>query len=100
MAIGKIGGITGSGYTRPIVRRLATDPAQRDVFVLRGNVGYVDIERRRFALRQENHAYNVSWSAGTEFIGTAASAMLGVEVCVKGKVKSDDFEADSVVAVS
>lgn len=99
MAIGKIGGITGSSHVRPIVRRLATDPAQRDVFVLRGLVVYVDLALRRFALRQEGHAYNVGWSGGTEFIGTDAASMQGAEVCVKGKIRSDDFQAESVAAV-
>lgn len=99
MVIGKIGGITGSSYVRPIVRRLATDPAQGDVFVLRGTVAFVDLSQRRFALRQEGHAFNVAWTAGTEFIGTDAPSMQGTEVCVKGKIRSDDFQAESVVAV-
>ena len=99
MAIGKIGGITGSGYDRPIVRRLATDPAQRDTFVLRGTVVHVDLGRQRFALSQEGHAYSVGWSGGTEFVGTDAASMQNVEVCVKGKMKANDFEADSVVAL-
>jgi len=100
MAIGKIDGISGSSFVRPIVRRLASDSAQRDVFVLRGLVVFVDLPLRRFALRQEGHAYNVGWSAATEFIGTDALSMRGAEVCVKGRIKSDDFQAESVVAVS
>lgn len=100
MAIDKIGGITRSSFVRPIVRRLATDPVQRDMFELRGCVVYVDISRRRFALRQENRAYDVAWSAVTEFIGTDAASMQGVEVCVKGRIKAEDFQADSIVSVS
>jgi hypothetical protein len=99
MAIGKIGGVRSSGYIRPIVRRLATDPAQRDVFVLRGMVVFVDAGQRRFALRQEGHAYNVGWSAQTEFVGTDAASMQGLEICAKGKIQSDDFQAESIVAV-
>jgi len=99
MAIGKIGGVTSSGYIRPIVRRLATDPVQRDVFALRGMVVFVDAGQHRFALRQEGHAYNVSWSAHTEFVGTDAESMQGQEICVKGKIQSDDFQAESIVVV-
>lgn len=99
MAIGKIGGIAATGYARSIVRRLATDPVVGDVFVLRGVVRFVDESRRRFALAQEGHAYNVGWTAATEFIGTDVAALRGVEVCVKGHVRADDFQADSVVAV-
>jgi len=99
MAIGKIGGVTSSGYVRPIVRRLATDPLKRDVFVLRGMVVYVDANRRRFALRQEGHAHNVGWSAHTEFVGTDAASMQGQEVCVKGKIHADDFQAESIAVV-
>ena len=98
MVIGKIGGIARSSFVRPIVRRLATDPAQRDLFVLRGTVVHVDLGQRRFALRQEGRAYNVAWSAGTEFVGTDAPSMQGAEVCVKGKLVSNDFQADSVIA--
>ena len=98
MAIGKIGGIGASGYVRPIVRRLATDPVQHGMFVLRGTVVYVDVSQRRFALRQDDHAYNVGWSPGTEFVGTDAASMQGADVCVKGKVEADDFRAESIVA--
>lgn len=80
MVIGKIGGIRGSGDIRPIVCRVETGPAQRDVFVLHGMVVYVDTGRRCFALRQEG--------------------MQGAEVRVKGRIKSDDFPAESVVAVA
>lgn len=99
MVVGKIGGITGSSYVRPIVRRLATDQIQGDVFVLRGIVVFVDLAQRRFALRQDQHAYNVGWVAGTEFIGTDAGSMRGVEVCVKGRIRSADLEAELVSAV-
>lgn len=99
MVIGKIGGVTSSGYVRPIVRRLATDSLQRDVFVLRGTVVHVEASRRRFALRQEAHAYNVGWSAQTEFLGTDAASMQGLEICVKGTIQADVFQAESIVAV-
>lgn len=98
MAIGRIGGIGASGYVRPLVRRLATDPTRPDVFVLRGTVVHVDTGQRRFALRHEGHAYNVAWSAATEFIGVDVASMQGVAVCVKGRLQADDFRAESVVA--
>ena len=69
MVIGKIGSIRGSGYIRPIVRRLEADPAQRDVFVLRGMVVYVDTGQRRFALRQEGHAGRRGARPGQDQVG-------------------------------
>lgn len=89
----------GSNYIRPIAGRMETAPAQRDVFVLRGTVVHVDPGRRRFALRQEGHAYNVSWTPGTEFNGTDPGSMDGAEVCIKGRIRSGEFQAESVVAV-
>jgi hypothetical protein len=98
MAIGKVGGISGSSFVRPIVRRLETDPARRDMLALRGTVVFVDPGQRRFALRHEEHVYNVVWSAATEFIGIGASSMQGAEVSVKGRVQPDVVLAESVVA--
>lgn len=99
MAIGKIGGISGSGYVRPIIRRLATDPIHGDTFVLRGTVVHVDTGHRWFALSEEGRAYNIGWTDGTEFVGIDVDSLQGTEVCVKGRLKSADFQADSVAAV-
>jgi hypothetical protein len=41
----------------------------------------------------------VGWSAQTEFVGTDAASMQGLEICAKGKIQSDDFQAESIVAV-
>lgn len=99
MPIGKIGGVARSSFIKPLIRRLETDPVQGKSFVLRGAVQQLDLGKRRFALNQDGRVFHVGWSAETKFVGTEAHSMRGLLICVRGRLKYDEWQADSIVSV-